>query len=163
MKKTSFFTIILLILCLNIFGQHVGMTFKEAESQGIDIKKLDSIYMSAVNVADSSKGVFKTEKEQDAMGEAWISFLKDFGKFLHSNNFKWEKPTRCFNRVYFNSDGTIDYFLFNFTVKNEYKPSEEIQIKFQELLNKFIQDHKISIVANSKFAQCGPTTYMPKE
>ena len=54
MNKTSLFTIILLILCLNIFGQHVGMTFKVAESQGIDINKLDSIYMSAVNVADIS-------------------------------------------------------------------------------------------------------------
>ena len=162
MIKTILFIALLSNACVNVFGQSVAMTFKEAESKGIIIKDLDSIYKSAVNVMDSSKGIFQTEKEQEVFGVAWINYLKELGKFLSSNNFKWDKPTRCFNRVYFNSDGTVAYFLFNFTGKNEEKLSDENQIKFQLLLNKFIQNNKISMVADSKFAQCGPTTYMPK-
>ncbi|MFN3757527.1 MAG: hypothetical protein ACK4RM_11280, partial [Flavobacterium sp.] len=80
-------------------GQQRGLTFQNAEKQGISIKHLDSVYISAVHT-DTSLAVFKTETEQEAMQQAYIKLLQDFGKFLLENNFKWEKPTRCFNRIY---------------------------------------------------------------
>ncbi|MBI3501608.1 MAG: hypothetical protein HY063_07425 [Bacteroidetes bacterium] len=98
------------------------------------------------------------------MQKEYIQLLQGFGKFLSTNNFTWDKPTRCFNRIYFNSDGTIDYFLFNFLGKTaEDKPSEEKQKEFQRLLNLFIKDYKFPLTAKIKFAQCSPTTYMPKK
>ena len=125
MNKTNFIITVLLTTCFQTFGQHLGLTFQNAEKQGISIKNLDSLYTSAVH-ADTALAVFKTEKEQDALQQAYVKLLQDFGKFLSENNFKWEKPTRCFNRIYFNSDGTIDYFLFNFLGKTEDKPAEII-------------------------------------
>ncbi|HLG34503.1 MAG TPA: hypothetical protein VI757_06440 [Bacteroidia bacterium] len=83
-------------------GQHLGLTFQDAEKQGTTITHLDSIYKSAVD-GDTSHAVFKTEAEQQALGEAWIKLLQDFGKFLTAHNFIWDKPTRCFNRIYFNA------------------------------------------------------------
>ena len=80
--------------------------------------------------------------------------------------FKWEQPTRSFNRIYFNADGTIDYFLYNFqttNVKTEDQLSQEKQNEFNRLLNLFIKDYKISVTAKTKFAQCSPTKYMPRE
>ena len=162
MTKKNFIITVLLTICLQTFGQHLGLTFQNAEKQGISIKHLDSLYKSAVH-ADTSLAVFKTEKEQDALQQAYVKLLQDFGKFLLENNFKWEKPTRCFNRIYFNSDGTIDYFLFNFLGKTEDKPAEIIEKEFQRLLNVFISDYKFSLTAKTKFAQCSPTTYMPKK
>ena len=82
------------------FGQHTGLTFQDAEKKEITIQHLDSIYKSAVHV-DTSLAVFKTEKEQEAMGMSYMKLLQDFGKFLSDHNYKWKKPTMCFNRIYF--------------------------------------------------------------
>jgi hypothetical protein len=162
MTKINFITAILLTTCLQAFGQHLGLTFQDAEKQGISIKHLDSIYTSAVH-SDTSLAVFKTETEQEALQQAYLTLLQDFGKFLSDNNFKWDKPTRCFNRIYFSSDGTIDYFLFNFLGKIEVKATENSEKEFQRLLNAFIGDYKFPLTAKTKFAQCSPTTYMPKK
>ncbi|HLG36388.1 MAG TPA: hypothetical protein VI757_16035 [Bacteroidia bacterium] len=149
-----------------VSAQHnKALTIQHAEKHGLSISHLDSIYKSVVHV-DTSQAVFKTEAEQQAMGEAYMKLLQDFGKFLTANNFKWEKPTKGFNRIYFNSDGTIDYFLYNFqttNVKPEDQLSQEKQTEFDRLLNLFIKDYRISLTAKTKFAQCSPTRYMPKE
>lgn len=156
---------ILSAVCLQTFGQHLGLTFQDANKQGLTVQHLDSIYKNAVHV-DTSQAVFKTEAEQNAMFESYVKLLQDFGKFLTANNFNWEKPTQCFNRIYFNSDGTIDYFLYKFTTKNvniEDQLSGEKQTEFNRLLNLFIMDYKIALTAKTKFVQCSPATYMPKE
>lgn len=161
MKKITFALFTLLMSCFLTLGQQLGLTFSEAQEQGIRISQLDSIYKNALH-SDTSLAVFKTDEKQKLMREAYIKLLQDFGIFLNENNFRWEKPTRCFNRIYFNSDGTIDYFLFNFLSKTaEEKLSEEKQNEFKHLLNRFIQDYTFSLTAETKFAQCSPTTYMP--
>jgi len=162
MTKINFIITVLLTTCIQSFGQHLGLTFQDAEKQGISIKHLDNIYTSAVH-SDTSLAIFKTETEQDVLLQAYIKLLQDFGQFLSNNNFKWEKPTRCFNRIYFSSNGTIDYFLFNFLGKIEDKPTENIEKEFQRILNVFISDYKFPLTAKTKFAQCSPTTYMPKK
>jgi len=160
---TLSFCFLLLVSIAN--AQHTGLTFQDADKQGLTNAHLDSIYKSAVHV-DTSQAVFKSEKEQKALGDAYIQLLQDFGKFLAQNNFKWDKPTKCFNRIYFSSDGTIDYFIYNFlnqNVRAEDRLSVEKQAEFNRLLNQFIQDYKFPLTATTKFAQCSPTTYMPKE
>ena len=62
--------------------------------------------------------------------------LQDLGVFLKSNNFTWEKLTRCFNRIYFSPDGAIDYFLFDFP-PGQIEPEKEKE--FEHLLNVFIK------------------------
>jgi len=160
MIKAIFIFTISLGLSFQTFGQQLGLTFQEAQKQGISIEHLDSIYMSAVH-ADTSLAVFKTESEQEALFQAYAKLLQDLGQFLSDNNFKWEKPTKCFNRIYFNEDGTIAYFLFNFMGKPEDKPSEKMEKEFQELLHAFIADYQFSVTAETKFAQCSPTIYKP--
>lgn len=161
MAKFILILLTFLTTSLLTLGQQGGMTFLKAKESGLTISHLDSIYKSAVHI-DTSKAVFKSEKEQELMGKAYIKLLQDFGKFLKENKFIWDKPTRCFNRIYFDTDGTIDYFIFNFLGKEaDDKPSEIQQAEFERLLNEFIKDYKIDITAKIKFAQCSPTTYMP--
>ena len=163
--RNLLFTTVLFLACLQAIGQHFGFAFQEAKNKGISIEHLDSLYKSAVNV-DSALAVFKIETEQQKMYESYVKLLQDFGKFLINNNFNWEKPTKCFNRIYFNSDGTIDYFLYNFQINNvkpEDQISQEKQAEFDRLLNLFIKDYKIPLTANTKFAECSPVTYRPKK
>ena len=163
--KNLFLSTILFVACFQTFGQHLALTFQDAAKQGINMQNLDGIYKSAVHI-DTSQAVFKTDQEQQAMYEAYTKLLQDFGKFLTTNNFKWDKPTKCFNKIYFDSDGTIDYFLYNFLtkdVKPEDQLSQDKQAEFNRLLNLFIKDYKISLTAKTKFAQCSPSTYMPQQ
>jgi len=158
--KIIFFNL-LLLLASQTFAQKLAMTFQEAEKRGISINSLEKMYKSALHV-DSSQAVFKTDAEQERMYNAYIKLMQDFGKFLFAHQFKWEHPTRCFNRIYFNTDGTIDYFLFNFLGKPSEKLAEAKEKEFTELLNAFIKDYQIPLKAKSKFAQCSPSTYMPE-
>lgn len=160
--KKKFYLVLIIISIVQIsYGQHIAIPFQDAEKHGISIKHLDSIYKNAVNT-DTSLAIFKTDTEQEKLQQSYTKLLKDLGNFLSKNNFKWEKKTPCFNKVYFNYDGAIDYFLYVFTGKAEDKPSDARQKEFQRLLNLFINDYKFSLKANTKFTQCGGGMYMPE-
>ena len=149
-------TLILLCFGFTSFGQ-VGASFNEAKKLGISVKMLDKKHTSAINYVSETKveGPFATRQEE--FQEAYISMLQNLGTFLSKNNFKWEKPTKGFNRIYFNPDGSIAYFLYNF------KPGEvtsEKENQFNTLLNQFIKTYKFPMSCEMKFAQCSPVTYM---
>jgi hypothetical protein len=160
MKNLLFLITLLFAINTQSFSQHLAMTFQESSGQGIQMTRLDSIYKNAVN-ADPSKAVFKTESEQTALQESYYTLLKDLGQFLADNKFNWDKPTNCFNKIYFSADGTIDYFLFNFLGKPDNRPTEAQQLEFKRLLNLFITDYKFPLAATVKFSQCSPSTFMP--
>jgi hypothetical protein len=143
-----------LLASIAAYGQK-AMTFQEAEKQGKSYPSLDSLYKSALD-SDSTKAVFKTPAEQQVLQKAYVDFLKGLGDFLKANNFKWGRLTRCFNRIYINSDGTVDYFLYKFS-KDQI--TEEKEREFERLLNTFLKDHKFPATAKEKFAQCSPVKY----
>ena len=139
-------------------SQHFCYSFDEAKIKGISIKELDSIYQSAFNAADTSRSVFKEEEVLNKFQEEYVKMLRSFGTFLSENDFKWETSTKGFNRIYFNADGSIDYFLFR--INEENFPEERLN-EFQRILNLFIQEYKLDITAPKKFVQCGGINYKP--
>ena len=163
MISRTLMVIMLITTCLKTFAQHIGENFDDLSKHGVSIEQLDNKYKDAINV-EAFKAVFQSDKEQEALIDAYYKLLEDFGNFLIKNHFVWEKQTRCFNRIYFNRNGTIDYFLYNFTTHNT-KPEDVLpiakQIEFKRLLNLFIQHYKIAITAKTNFAQCSPVTYSP--
>lgn len=161
MKKYLFATCIFLSTYFHFFAQGMGLSFDDAEAQGISTNHLDSTYQNAVNV-DTTLAVFKTANEQEKLFDAYSQLRLDLAAFLKEHNFFWEKQTRCFNRVYFNKDGKIDYFLYNCTDKDGNKPNEVRQNEFKRLLNLFIQDYQFPMKADVKFVQCGGSNYSPK-
>ena len=146
-----------LILALILVGvstySHSQVILKLQEVEENRIIELDSIYMSGFHV-DTSLAVFKTNPEE--YYQAWVKFNQELGKFLSSNNFYWEETTKGFNRIYFNKDGGIDYWLFSI---NEGQISKEKERQFELLLNKFATEHKFSLSADVGFAQCGGAQY----
>ena len=152
---------LILLFFNNLHSQSKVFSVEEAQKIGINIEKLDLEYKSAVHV-DSTKAVFRTEAQQQKLQESYIKLLQDFGAFLNKNNFKWENKTKCFQRIYFAPNGKIDYFIYNFKLKNvlpENLISEEKQKEFERLLKLFVKDYTFFTSANEKFAQCSPTSY----
>lgn len=158
----SILKLLLLILLSNkMQSQTKVFSIDEAQKNGISIDKLDLEYKSAVH-SDSTKAVFKTEVEQQKLQESYTKLLQDFGSFLNKNNFKWQTKTKCFQRIYFAPNGKIDYFIYNFKLKNvlpENLISEEKHKEFQKLLELFVKDYTFSSTASEPFAQCSPTSY----
>lgn len=157
-RRTMKTIVLLLLLTTPAFyatGQSKAMTFQEAEMQGISIPHLDSLYKSAVHT-DVKLAVFKTAEEQTNLQKAYVEFLQSLGSFLKAQQFKWEKQTRCYNRIYLSSTGAVDFFLYNFS-KDQISPEKELE--FGRLLNLFVKDHKFSLTAKERFAQCSPVKY----
>lgn len=150
-----------MFLGTSLYGQRLALSFEGADTVGISIDHLDSVYQSAVNI-DTSLAVFKTEQEQDSLATQFTQLLNDLGAFLYKNKFYCSDTVRCFNRIYFSPDGTIDYFLFSFLDKaKRKKPTPEKEEHFKALLNLFIQDYHITLKAKTRFVQCGSSITLP--
>ena len=142
--------------CQQLTHPYVG-TIKEEKTAGISIPHLDSLYLSAIHI-DSTKAVFKSKEESDSLMHCYTRFLREFGRYLRQNDFNWEQTTRCWNRIYFNAGGAVDYYLFDFKTPI----SDEKMTRFKALFTSFAETHKIGITAKVNFAQCSPVTYTDK-
>ena len=150
-----FLKLSILLWTLTSTSQPHVLTFSEARRLGVSSEELDKIYKSAVH-SNPELAVFKTPAEQQELQQAYVKFFQDFGSFLGAQKFSWESKTRCFNRIYMEKDGTVEYFLFDFG-KNPLPQDKER--RFRELLSEFLKTRKFPIEANEKFAQCSPITY----
>jgi hypothetical protein len=140
-----------------IYSQKIATTFQNAiDSKGISLEKLDEAYQNALH-SDSSKAAFRGREKEFYNG--YVSLLNDLGSYLKENNFSWGKTTRCFNRIYINKTGEIDYFLFNFKPGAISKDKEE---EFEKLLGAFIQTYQFPMTNEVNFAQCSPVIYADK-
>ena len=142
------------MLTLKVSAQHIASTFQAAEKGAYSMQKLDAIYPAAL-AADSTKAVFKGG-QQEKLITAYSALLNKLSVYLNKNNFRWDKPTRIFNRIYFAADGSINYYLVNLVGSGL---SNDQQKQFLKLLNQFIKTNKIDIKANTRFAQCSPVVY----
>ena len=127
------------------------MTFKQAQDLGI-ANKLDSLYEGGIN-SDSTKAIFKN---QAVYIESYQQFIEDLASFLAKNNFKWGKQVRCFNRIYFAPNGSVDHFLYSFS---DGQISDEQNIAFSKLLEEFCKTAQFKLKADRPFAQCSPVRY----
>ncbi|MCG2612232.1 hypothetical protein LZZ90_12010 [Flavobacterium sp. SM15] len=156
-----FYVFLVLLFSFFCYAQPKAMSFDEAKKTLFSADVLDKKYKSALH-SDEQLAVFKTEKDQEQLIAAYTKLLQDFGVFLKKNDFVWEKPHRCFNRIYISKEGKIDYFLYHFNV-NEHEPEKNLTSEqmrnFKRLLNSFIRDYKFGVTAQENFAQCSPVVY----
>lgn len=138
----------------NVHSQQLASSFQNALDRGISIDSLDKAYMSALH-SDTTLAAFNGHEQEFMQG--YTSLLKDLGKFLKANDFNWEKSTRCFNRIYLDKSGKIDYFLFHF---KEDELSSDRQVQFAKLLTEFIKAYKFPLTNTVPFAQCSPVQYI---
>jgi hypothetical protein len=131
----------------------LALSESSAISQGIVVETLDSLYMNGVHTNPDS-AVFADKQTQYI--KAYYGLLQDINTYLNSNSFRWGGMTRCFNRIYFNEDGSIQYFIYSF---EDGEISTEREEEFDQLLNEFIADYRFPLANNKKFSQCSPANY----
>jgi hypothetical protein len=150
---------ILVILSLTIFAKNLFsqtcLTFEDYERSGLHISTLDSIYAPALG-PDPTTAVFADRYEE--FFSAWKQLLTDQATHLNNNGYSWGRPTQCYTRIYFNPDGTINTYLFNFRAGQISQQKQDI---FKKLTTAFAKEYQLKIdnPAKSKFSQCGPVTY----
>lgn len=153
MKKLTLFTLIALLVLATTAQAQSAMSLETAKEKGLKITVMDSLYKSGIH-DDPSKAVFA--QEQSAYISAYFNMLKEINSYLNTHNFRWGNFTRCFNRIYFNEDGSIEYFIYDF---DEGNMTDAKRQEFEKLLNMFVAKYKFPLSKNMKFAQCGATNF----
>lgn len=120
-----------------------------------EIKKmnLNSTYTNLLDPRNVS------ESEYKIVVESWSEFHKKISKFIKEENFKWEVPDSTitiYNRIYFDKNGTIDYYTFK--IKNP-SISAEKRAEYEKVLQKFSKEVKLDLKRSEQYAQCGKTKY----
>ncbi|MDB4158058.1 hypothetical protein N9609_01060 [bacterium] len=101
-----------------------------------------------------------TESEYKIVTESWSEFHKKVSKFIKEENFKWEVPDSTIsivNRIYFDKNGTIDYY--GFKILNPSISAEKNE-EFKKVLEKFSKEIKLELKRDKQYAQCGKTKYL---
>lgn len=149
--RLFFVTCLFLLLIQNVSAQ-LALSVDDAEEQGINVETLDSIYLAGIG-ADTVLTAFKGQ-ENDYI-KAYYALIHELGTYLNNNNFRWGGATRCFNRIYFQANGSIDYYLYRF----DDPLSEQREEEFRRLLGAFIEGYQFSLQSSQNFSQCSPVNY----
>jgi hypothetical protein len=115
-----------------------GVTLSELESQfNIEIDEEIHLYAPPVN----------------PNGE--LNMLRDMGRQLGDSleawGQKWERMTTIRNRVFFNNDGTVEYFVYS-ALPSFASPFH--QTSFEDRLTLFLKDFRLPNTPKTRIARC---------
>jgi len=126
----------------------------QAEFNNYRKLNLDSLYPNLLNPSKFS------EKEFKAVVKSWSEFHQKVSSFMKDEGFFWnvkDSTISIVNKIYFNKNGTIDYFFFR--ILNPSIPDSK-KIEFEFVLQKFSKSIRMNLARDSKYAQCGKTKYI---
>ena len=118
-------------------------------------KSIEANYTDAVNT-DPTKAAFAGRTHEFVT--AFRQMIADFATYLQKNESFEKKNFTYFNRVYFQANGTIDYYFYHLQPGLLTKDQEAI---FKKSLNEFIKTYKFPMTAKVPFAQCSPVSIEP--
>lgn len=144
-------------LAFQVSAQTKIMHFGDPEDAGITVKQLDAQFKSAIH-SDTTLAVFKSKDDQSRLISSYRDFLKAMGMYLRKSAFEWEEPLRLFNRFYFNPQGEVAYYVYNFQGPSA-RIAEKDRDKFEEVISAFFKTHTLGIKASRPYAQCSPVTF----
>ena len=141
------------------------MTHAQAAAEGINEEYLREVeYRPAWTIDTATKsfekwGMIRSDKQLVQFILTWKIFLEGISEEMAAQNFEFDKPYRGHCVVFFAEDGYADYFLYNFL--GDERPTEEQQRRFEQVLQKYIENSPIGFYGSRKFSQCGGITFQP--
>jgi len=153
MKSLLLSVLLLLLTATLVNAQGLVMTFAEAKAKNISIEEIDALYMDALH-SEPELGLFNTNS--GVFINEYRGFITELARFLNTNDFFWEEPTRIFSRIYFSADGEVEYFFLNEAQAN--LTTEQLE-QFTKLTAEFISVYIMEIESDEPFAQCSPVVY----
>lgn len=142
-----------------------AMTHAQAAAEGINEQYLREVeYPAAWTIDTVTKsfekwGMIRSDKQLMQFILTWKIFLEGISEEMSAQNFEFDKPYRGHCVVYFAEDGYADYFLYNFL--GDERPTDEQQRRFEQVLQKYIENNPIGFYGSRKFSQCGGITFQP--
>ena len=141
------------------------MTHAQAAAEGINEEYLREVeYRPAWTIDTATKsfekwGMIRSDKQLVQFILTWKIFLEGISEEMAAQNFEFDKPYRGHCVVFFAEDGYADYFLYNFL--GDERPTEEQQRRFEQVLQKYIENNPIGFYGSRKFSQCGGIGFQP--
>jgi hypothetical protein len=141
------------------------MTHAQAAAEGINEQYLREVeYPAAWTIDTVTKsfekwGMIRSDKQLVQFILTWKIFIEGIAEEMAAQNFEFDKPYRGHCVVYFDEDGYADYFLYNFL--GDERPTEEQQRRFEQVLQKYIENNPIGFYGSRKFSQCGGIGFQP--
>ena len=141
------------------------MTHAQAVAEGINEEYLREVeYRPAWTIDTATKsfekwGMIRSDKQLVQFILTWKIFLEGISEEMAAQNFEFDKPYRGHCVVFFAEDGYADYFLYNFL--GDERPTEEQQRRFEQVLQKYIENNPIGFYGSRKFSQCGGIGFQP--
>ncbi len=141
------------------------MTHAQAVAEGINEEYLREVeYRPAWTINTATKsfeqwGMIRSDKQLVQFILTWKIFLEGISEEMAAQNFEFDKPYRGHCVVFFAEDGYADYFLYNFL--GDERPTVEQQRRFEQVLQKYIENNPIGFYGSRKFSQCGGITFQP--
>ncbi len=114
----------------------------------IDINFMQNGYKLAFSNMSSEDYLFKGKEEE--WKACWTKVMYDLKNFMQKNGLQLTSNTTCFNRVYFNKEGTIAAYLYH--LKGLSASQEK---KFDEAIFQFLNTQKVTIKAPQNYWQYG--------
>ncbi|HEY6161027.1 MAG TPA: hypothetical protein VI112_07385 [Bacteroidia bacterium] len=156
-KKTALASVLFLLALITVAHSQNCMTFQDMGKNGVRLTQLDSLYPNALKT-ETFEGVFPEGKKLKKFDKAWAGFYEELMNYFSKSGLKWDKPTYCFNKIYFDADGNVQYWFFNF-MKEDNIPAD-VQAKYLQGIKEFSKTHQIKIKAGTKFSQCASVTFV---
>jgi len=114
----------------------------------IDAEFMQNGYQLAYSNMTSETYLFKGYEA--AWKKCWVDLMHDLNNYMQKKGLKVNINTTCFNRIYFNKDGTIKAYLYQ--LKGLTKAQEKL---FDDHLFQFLAAQKVSIKASENYWQYG--------
>ncbi len=114
----------------------------------IDMNFMQNGYKLAFSNMSSEDYLFKGKEEE--WKACWTKVMYDLKNFMQKNGLQLTSNTTCFNRVYFNKEGTIAAYLYH--LKGLSASQEQ---KFDEAIFQFLITQKVTIKATQNYWQYG--------
>lgn len=143
-------TIILFLVCFTtvLNAQILVQKIPNENLCEIDINLMQSGYQLAFSNMTSEDYLFKGREEE--WKKCWTKVLFDLRNFMQKNGLEFSSKTTCFNRIYFNKDGTIAAYLYHLNGINTNQEQ-----KFDELIFQFLMTQKVTIQTTQNYWQYG--------
>jgi hypothetical protein len=137
-------------LCFNkiIEAQILVQKIPDENICAIDANLMQSGYQLAFSNMSSEEYLFKGREEE--WKKCWIKLMHDLNQFMRQKGLMINPNTKCFNRIYFNKDGTIKAYLYHI----EGLTNEQVNF-FDESIFQFLISQKITIETNQNYWQYG--------
>ncbi|HRG57709.1 MAG TPA: hypothetical protein PK323_02060 [Bacteroidia bacterium] len=148
MHKTLVATLVLICFHIVLNAQVLVQKIPDENLCEIDFKLMQNGYKLAFSNMSSEDYVFKGREEE--WKKCWTNILFDLKKFMQKNGLEFSNNTYCFNRIYFNRDGTIAAYLYHINGINAKQEQ-----KFDGLIFQFLITQKVNLQITQNFWQYG--------